>query len=105
VASVARESAAQAVAPERRASIRRLAARGWRATANPDGPGLLERGSEYQPVLQTDLDARVVHALVRLARLADSVAEALRESPDPAVRRSAAVLAARAHPVRTGLDE
>ena len=102
---MARESAAQAAAPERRGSVRRLAGRVWRATANPDGPGLLERGSEYQPVLQADLDAQVVHALVRLARLSDSVAEALRESPDAAVRRSAAVLAARAHPVRAGLDE
>jgi hypothetical protein len=102
---VARESAARAAAPERRRSVQRLAARIWSATANPDGPGLLERGSEFQPVLQADLDARVVHALVRLARLADSVAEMLRECPDAAVRRSAAVLAARAHPVRAGLDE
>jgi hypothetical protein len=42
--------------------------------------------------------------VVRLARLAESVAEVLRECPEPDVRRSAAVLAARAHPVRAALD-
>jgi hypothetical protein len=50
------------------------------------------------------LDTFVVDALVRMARLAASVADALRECPDPAVRRSAAILAARAHPVRAAFD-
>jgi hypothetical protein len=63
----------------------------------------LRRGLEYQPVTRADLEPRLVESLIRLARLADSVAESLREHPDSAVRRSAAILAARAHPVRAGL--
>jgi hypothetical protein len=51
-----------------------------------------------------ELEPRVVELVVRLARLAESVAEILRECPEPSVRRSAAVLAARAHPVRAALD-
>lgn len=74
-------------------------------TANPAGLGLLERGHEYQPLLRQDLDPSVVAALIRMARLAVSVAEALCECPDPGVRRSAAVLAARAHPVLAAFDE
>jgi hypothetical protein len=65
---------------------------------------LLERGREFEPTLASDFDPRVVDAVVRLARLAESVAELLRDCPDPSVRRSAAVLAARAHPVRAALD-
>jgi hypothetical protein len=95
-------------------------------TANLDGPGLLLRGHEYQPLPRTfdegqprlphelgesqplpyqELDALVVGALIRLARLAGSAADALRECPDPAVRRSAAILAARAHPIRAAFDD
>jgi hypothetical protein len=74
-------------------------------TANPDGPGLLLRGHEYQPLPRQELDLLVVGALVRLARLAGSAADALRECPDPAVRRSAAILAARAHPIRAAFDD
>jgi hypothetical protein len=33
------------------------------------------------------------------------VAETLRDCPDPLVRRSAAVLAARAHPIRVAFDD
>ena len=73
-------------------------------TANPDGPGLLVRGREYQPLLRQALDPFVVDAVIRLARLAGSVADALRDCPDPAVRRSAAILAARAHPLRAAFD-
>jgi hypothetical protein len=73
-------------------------------TANPDGPGLLVRGSEYQPLQAHEIDADVTGALIRLARLAGSLADALRECPDQAVRRSAAILAARAHPVRAAFD-
>jgi hypothetical protein len=50
------------------------------------------------------LDPLVVSAVARLARLADSVSQALREHPDPEVRRSAALLAARAHPILAGVD-
>jgi len=78
-------------------------------TANPEGPGLLVRGHEYAPLLRSDFDAEraalVVDALVRLARLAGATADALRECPDPAVRRSAAILAARAYPIRAAFDD
>ena len=84
--------------------MRRQAQRIWSATANPDGPGLLERGLEYQPRDSTAFDPMIVEALVRLARLAESVADTLRECPDADVRRSAAILAARAHPLRAALD-
>jgi hypothetical protein len=73
-------------------------------TANPDGPGLLVRGLEHQPLLAADFDPLVVESLVRLARLAESVADTLRDCPRADVRRSVAVLAARAHPVRAALD-
>jgi hypothetical protein len=73
-------------------------------TADPDGRGLLVRGLEHQPVTRAGLDPHVVEPLVRLARLAERNAVLLRDHPDSAVRRSAAVLAARAHPLRAGLD-
>lgn len=41
--------------------------------------------------------------MVRLAEVADRAGETLREHPDPSVRRAAALLAARAHPVLLGL--
>jgi hypothetical protein len=63
------------------------------------------RGQEFRPVFREDLDPRCVEAMVRLARLAGAVAEALRDCPDPRVRRSAAVLAARAHPIRVAFDD
>jgi hypothetical protein len=86
------------------AAVRAAARSVWSATANPDGPGLLERGREFEPVLLDELDPLVVDGLVRLARLADAAAEALRDCPEPSVRRGAAVLAARAHPIRAALD-
>jgi hypothetical protein len=43
--------------------------------------------------------------VLRLARLAGEVAEVLRDCPDPLVRRSVAVLAARAHPIRVAFDD
>ena len=87
-------------AQPRAATIRRL----LDATADPEGRGLLLRGDEFQPVTRADLDPRLVEPLLRLARLAERVAATMRDHPDPAVRRSAAVLAARAHPLRAGLD-
>jgi hypothetical protein len=75
------------------------------ATANPDGRGLLLRGREPRPALWAEFDADVVDGLLRLARLAASVADSLRDHPRATVRRSAAVLAARAHPLRAGLDD
>jgi hypothetical protein len=65
---------------------------------------LLERGLEYQPRDSTAFDPRVVEGLVRLARLAESVADKLRDCPDADARRSAAILAARAHPILAALD-
>ncbi|MBV9322709.1 MAG: hypothetical protein JO352_02850 [Chloroflexi bacterium] len=46
----------------------------------------------------------MLEAIGRLARLADSVSETLREHPEVEVRRSAAILAARAHPIVAVLD-
>jgi hypothetical protein len=101
--SVARASADRA--PARRCrEVQHAAARLWSATANPDGPGWLFRGLEFDPTPAPAVEhTLVVEALVRLARLSESVAEELRDCPDPTVRRSAAVLAARAHPILAGL--
>jgi hypothetical protein len=93
VASVAKASA-----------VRGAASRLWAATANPDGPGLLERGREFQPTPVDAFDPLTTSAVVRLARLSARVADALRDCPDPDVRRSAAVLAARAHPILAAFD-
>ena len=76
----------------------------WAATANPDGPGLLERGREFEPMPIDQFDRDVVGALIRLARLSESVAETLRDCPDANVRRSVAILAARAYPIRAAFD-
>jgi hypothetical protein len=91
---------AKAAAAAAAAAARRI----WAATANPDGPGLLEPGREYQPSMAEEFDPAIVEALIRLARLTDVVASSLRDHPDATVRRSAAVLAARAHPIRAALD-
>lgn len=85
-------------------AVRAAASRAWRAAANPDGPGALEPGREFAPTPVDNFDPLVVALLVRLARLSDEVADALRECPDPRVRGSAAVLAARAHPIRAAFD-
>jgi hypothetical protein len=74
-------------------------------SANADGAGLLLRGEEFQPRAITDFEPLPVHALLRLCRLAETVGAELSDCPDLAARRSAAVLAARAHPVRVAFDE
>jgi hypothetical protein len=89
----------------RRRQIEGVAQAVLHGTANPDGAGLLLRGQEYQPAPRGDFDPLVLDGLVRLARLAGTVADALRECPDASVRRSAAVLAARAHPIRAAFDD
>jgi hypothetical protein len=85
--------------------IRRVALRILDGTANPEGTGLLLRGLEYQPAQRGDFNPPVLDALIRMARLAATVADALRDCPDTRVRRSAAVLAARAHPIRAAFDD
>jgi hypothetical protein len=42
---------------------------------------------------------------MRLARVAESTADLLRDHPDPRVRRSSALLAAAAHPLLAGLRD
>ncbi len=66
---------------------------------------MLLRGREYQPFSRTDFDPLVLEGMLRLARLADSVADRLRDCPDPKVRRSAAIVAARAHPLLAAFDD
>jgi hypothetical protein len=85
--------------------IRREARRLLEGTANPEGTGLLLRGREYQPSARADFDPFVLDGLLRMARLAGSIADALRDCPDASVRRSAAILAARAHPLLAAFDD
>jgi len=85
-------------------AVRAAARRIWSATANPEGRGWLERGREFQPTLPGSLDSVAIEAIGRLARLADSLSQTLRDHPDSSVRRSAAILAARAHPILAALD-
>jgi hypothetical protein len=56
------------------------------------------------PTPVEEFDPVVVQAIGRLARLADSASQTLRDHPDLEVRRSAAILAARAHPILAVLD-
>jgi hypothetical protein len=63
----------------RAAAVRAAARRIWSATANPDGPGLLERGREFETTRIDELEPQVVELVVRLARLAESVAEVQRD--------------------------
>jgi hypothetical protein len=49
-------------------------------------------------------DPIVVDALLKLAQLAVDAGAYLRDCPDARVRRSAAVLAARSHPLLAGFD-
>ena len=66
---------------------------------------MLLRGREYQPSFRSDFEPVVLDGLLRLARLAGTVADALRDCPEASVRRSAAMLAARAHPLRATFDD
>jgi hypothetical protein len=100
---VARAQAA-AGAPDRRLALEAIARQILDATADPDGRGLQLRGYEPKPVRRGELEPIVVDGLLRLARLAEAESHSLRDHPDRAVRRSAAVLAARAHPLLAALD-
>ena len=86
-------------------AVRAAASRLWASTANPDGAGLLERGREFEPTQPAEFDPTAAEAVKRIARLSDRVAEVLRDCPDASVRRSAAILAARAHPILAALDD
>ena len=66
---------------------------------------MLERGREFQRTLPGEFNTVAVAGMVRLARLAQQASTYLRDSPDADVRRSAALLAARAHPVLAAFDE
>jgi hypothetical protein len=87
-----------------KASVRAEAASLLEGAADPDGRGLLLRGLEYQPLARANVDPRLLEVLLRLARLAESAGRDLCQHPDSRVRRSAAVLAARAHPLRAAFD-
>jgi hypothetical protein len=91
-------------APDARRAFESLVAQLVDGTADPEGRGLQLRGLEPRPIARADLEPRVVEPVLRLARLADGLGATLRDHPDPDVRRSAAILAARAHPLLAALD-
>lgn len=93
----------------RRNDIAHEAERLLRAVANPDGPGLLLPGEEATPLTMANLTpgtplAEAASGLLRLARVAGDASELLQDHPDPRVRRSMALLTARAYPILTGLE-
>jgi hypothetical protein len=88
-----------------RAAARKHVARILDGTADPEGRGLLLRGLEFQPVTRKELEPRLIEALLELARVAEAASQVLQQHPDPAVRRSAALVAARSHPVRAAFDD
>ena len=69
-------AAAAAHSAARARHIRLVARRILEGTANPEGAGLLLRGREYQPSLVSDFDPLVLNGLMRMARLAGTVADA-----------------------------
>lgn len=94
--------------PPRHDAIARAARRLLDGTADPDGRGLALRGEEMLPFRLANLPdgsamAIAASGLERLARLQDEVGARLRDHPDPAIRRAAALLAVRAHPLLAGL--
>jgi len=102
------------VARASRAAARAAARKLLQATADADGRGLLLRGHEFAPLSAADLAgpaggerlaARLVEPMRRLARLGDAVGTRLLDHPDAHVRRSAAIVAARAYPLLLGLDD
>jgi hypothetical protein len=58
---------------------------------------------QVSPGPEPDL-GQLIPLLLRLARLGDTVGSRLADHPDPRVRRSAAIVAARAYPLLLGLD-
>lgn len=90
---------------ERNRRVRREAARLFSAAGDTEPNGLVLPGSEFDRATVEDFDPVVLDAVSRLARLSASLSEPLGNHPDAQVRRSAAILAARAHPLLLGLDE
>jgi hypothetical protein len=77
--------------------------------ADPLDRGLLLWGRERTPLRLATLDRDsaegvAARGLVRLAHLAERVADELRSHPDADVRRSTAALGARAHVLIAGLE-
>ncbi|MBV9358672.1 MAG: hypothetical protein JO023_24455 [Chloroflexi bacterium] len=98
----------RATAPSRR-EVARAAERLYDGTASVGGRGLLLRGQEAAGVTRAALGPEralgvAANGLVRLARVAEHAAERLLDHPEPAVRRAAALLAAAAYPLLTGLE-
>lgn len=85
--------------------MRREAARLFSAAGDTEPNGLVLPGSEFDRARLEDFDPVVLDAVSRLARLSASLADTLGDHPDAHVRQSAAILAARAHPLLLGLDE
>jgi len=88
-----------------RAAARRQVDQILSGTADPDGRGLLVRGCEFQPRPRSHFEPHLVDGLLRLARLAEQLGARLRDHPDPLVRRSTALLAAHAHPLRAAFHD
>jgi hypothetical protein len=110
---VGRSAAAESVSARAisfHTQVAQAAAAMLEASADPDARGLVLRGREHQPLLVHDMapdSAQGVAArgLLRLATLAEELIDGpLFEHPSPSVRRAVAVLAARAHPLRVGLE-
>ena len=107
VKAAARAAAAAAAdrATARTRRFRRDAGRLFSAAGETEPTGLILAGAGAGRARLESFDPRVVTAVTRLARLAASLTETLGDHPDAAVRRSVAILAARAYPVLLGLDE
>ncbi len=87
----------------------RAAGRLYDGTASAQGRGLLPRGQleagiTRAAVGQVGALSVAANGLVRLSRVAEQAAERLLDHPEPAVRRAAALLAAAAYPLLTGLE-
>ncbi len=88
-----------------RAAARSLVRQILDGSADADDRGLLLRGLELQPRPRTSFEPLLLNGLLRLARLAEELGPSLRDHPDAEVRRSAALLAARAHPLRVAMHD
>lgn len=102
--------AARRAAAPRREAVWQAATLLWSGYADPARQAVLLRGEEHAPLRIEDVRAGTalgvaVEGVLRVARLAEAEGVRFQEHPDPLVRRAAATLAARAHPVRVGLGD